>query len=281
MPYNAAVYRVFIASPDDVSTERRIVRDVLDEWNTVHSLKENVVLLPVGWETHSYPEMGDNPQNILDKQMLSNADLLIGVFGNRLGTPTEKYQSGTVQETNEHIDSGKPVMLYFSDCPVNPSEIDKNQRDELNKFKDEIRDKGYFKSYKSHDEFRSTLLRDISLIINDNLYFKLRPHNYQSTQNIQEPEIKLSEESKQLLITVYQNDSNIMYLQYLGGAVIQIGQKAFSTQEQNFTKLERALRKLVQLHFIEIISEGNGSISYKPTEDGAEYAEKLLMQHKQ
>ncbi|MDR2441764.1 MAG: hypothetical protein LBE12_20585 [Planctomycetaceae bacterium] len=279
MPYNAAVYRIFIASPSDVLKERNIIRDVLDEWNTVNSLKESVVLLPVGWETHSYSEMGDHPQNILDKQILSNADLLIGVFWHRIGTPTEKYQSGTVQEIHEHIDSGKPVMLYFSDCPINPSEIDKNQREELDKFKDKIRDKGYFKSYKSRDEFRSTLLRDISLIIGDNPYFKLRPQHHQSAQDVQEPQIKISEEGKQLLIAAYQDDDvTIRFIRGLNRAEIQAGKKEFSANEQNFIRIEMALRKLADLHFIELINDKNGFALYKLTEDGAEYAEQLLTQ---
>jgi len=37
MPYQATVYKVMIASPGDVSLERSIVREVLNEWNFVNA----------------------------------------------------------------------------------------------------------------------------------------------------------------------------------------------------------------------------------------------------
>jgi hypothetical protein len=37
MSYNATIFKVMIASPGDVSMERGIVRDVLAEWNAIHS----------------------------------------------------------------------------------------------------------------------------------------------------------------------------------------------------------------------------------------------------
>ncbi|MFH4621427.1 hypothetical protein [Vibrio furnissii] len=58
MSFEAKVFNVMIASPGDVSSERAIIRDVIYEWNAVHSETRNIVLLPVGWETHSSPEMG-------------------------------------------------------------------------------------------------------------------------------------------------------------------------------------------------------------------------------
>ncbi|WP_198391594.1 hypothetical protein [Burkholderia ubonensis] len=61
MSYQATVYKVMIASPGDVAAERNIIREILNEWNTVHSEKMKIVLLPVGWETHSSPEMGAPP----------------------------------------------------------------------------------------------------------------------------------------------------------------------------------------------------------------------------
>ncbi len=65
-----------IASPGDVSSERSIIREVVYEWNVINSDTNNTVLLPVGWETHSSPDMGDRPQAIINKQILNGCDLL-------------------------------------------------------------------------------------------------------------------------------------------------------------------------------------------------------------
>lgn len=48
MSYEAKVFNVMIASPGDVASERTIIRDVIYEWNAVHSKSRNIVLLPVG-----------------------------------------------------------------------------------------------------------------------------------------------------------------------------------------------------------------------------------------
>ena len=48
MPYNARVLRVMIASPGDVAAERRTVRDVVTEWNHIHSEDRGLVLMPIG-----------------------------------------------------------------------------------------------------------------------------------------------------------------------------------------------------------------------------------------
>jgi len=46
--YPADVKKVMIASPGDVYQERRVIRDVVDEWNTIHAEDRHVVLMPVG-----------------------------------------------------------------------------------------------------------------------------------------------------------------------------------------------------------------------------------------
>jgi len=66
MSYLANTFNVMIASPGDVASERAIVRDVVYEWNAVHSNVRKIVLLPVGWETHSSPDMGAPAQQIIN-----------------------------------------------------------------------------------------------------------------------------------------------------------------------------------------------------------------------
>jgi hypothetical protein len=73
------------------------------------------------------PEMGDSAQSIINRTVLQECDLLVGIFWTRIGTPTEEYASGTVEEIERHIDSGKPAMLYFSSAPVMPDSVDPDQ----------------------------------------------------------------------------------------------------------------------------------------------------------
>jgi hypothetical protein len=66
LAYQATVYKVMIASPSDVVQERRVIREVIHEWNSIHAEDRGIVLMPIGWETHSSPSMGERAQEIIN-----------------------------------------------------------------------------------------------------------------------------------------------------------------------------------------------------------------------
>lgn len=128
MAYDAKVFNVMIASPSDVTSEREETRGAIYQWNAVHSNSRKIVLLPVSWETHAFPELGETPQAIINKQVLDKCDLLVGIFWIRIGTSTQDYPSGTVEEIERHMNAGKPAMLYFSNTPFDdPKSSDPDQ----------------------------------------------------------------------------------------------------------------------------------------------------------
>src|ERR1017187_7980774 len=151
-----------VASPADVSQERVIVRDVIAEWNAIHAYDRKTVLMPLGWETHATPEMGDRPQAIINGQLLKDSDLLVAMFWTRVGSPTGAAQSGTVEEIEEHIGAGKPAMIYFSSAPVRPDSIDNDQYSALQAFKESLRVRGLFEKYESLSEFRIKFARQLA-----------------------------------------------------------------------------------------------------------------------
>ena len=128
--YRANVYRVMIASPSDVPNERKIAREVINEWNTLHSSHRNIVLLSLLWEYNTVPASGQRAQGIINDQLLKHADLLVGIFWKRIGSNTGKAISGTVEELETHVNNGKPAMLYFSDAHL-PQDFDREQYDAL------------------------------------------------------------------------------------------------------------------------------------------------------
>lgn len=116
MAFRSTTYSVMIASPSDVVQERRQIREVIHEWNSIHAAERGVVLLPVGWETHTAPAMGDRPQALINEQIVRECDLLIAVFWTKIGSPTGEEISGTVEEIKKHLDAGKPTndLLFES-----------------------------------------------------------------------------------------------------------------------------------------------------------------------
>lgn len=161
MPYQATIYRVLIASPSDVPDERRAIPEAIYAWNDLHSVDMAVALLPVKWETHATPEMGDRPQAIINKQIVQECDVLVGVFWTKLGTPTGKAESGTVEEIKEFRAKDKPVLLYFSSAPVHPDSVDLDQYNRLQAFKKECYASGIVFPYSSVDELRGLLHRHL------------------------------------------------------------------------------------------------------------------------
>ncbi|AKM43090.1 hypothetical protein NL30_25090 [Burkholderia contaminans] len=249
MSYQATAFNVMIASPGDVASERAIVRDVVYEWNAVHSTSRRVVLLPIGWETHSSPEMGEPAQAIINKQVLSKCDLLVGVFWTRIGTPTERHLSGTVEEIEEHIAGGKPTMLYFSSQPVVMDTVDIDQVQRLKKFKESCQSRGLYQSYDSHGDFKDKFYRHLQLKVNEHPLFKTsideEPHGEIVGSRTQLP--SLSAEARVLLKEASRDPGGtIIHARYIGGTGIQTNGKNLipSDERREVAKWEDALEQL-------------------------------------
>jgi hypothetical protein len=139
------VLNVLIASPSDVSEEREAVVEAIHDWNAPHARPDtlNILLNPIRWETHSYPESGDRPQALLNRQIVELGDILIGIFGARIGTPTGAADSGSIEEIEQFRKAGKYVALYFSNAPV-PRDADRQQLDALESYREaRMRDTKY------------------------------------------------------------------------------------------------------------------------------------------
>lgn len=229
MSYTATVLKVMIASPSDVASERNIVREVLSEWDVIHSESRRLVLLPIGWETHSIPEMGDRPQALINKQILKDCDLLIGVFWTRIGTATGQYDSGTIEEIEEHIKAERPVMLYFSNSPVVPDSVDASQYAKLKTFKDQCKSRGLYESYSDLGDFRSKFYRQLQLKINQ--AWKSSDQEDRTTVLLdKQPELvlRISREAQVLLKACAADaEGHVLHIPHLNGVLIQVGEKNF------------------------------------------------------
>ncbi|MBT2921455.1 DUF4062 domain-containing protein [Vibrio anguillarum] len=249
MSYEAKVFNVMIASPGDVSSERAIIRDVIYEWNAVHSESRNIVLLPVGWETHSSPEMGGQAQEIINNQVLDRCDLLVGVFWTRIGTPTTEYASGTVEEIEEHIKSAKPAMLYFSSQPVALDTVEPEQYAQLKAFKESCQNRSLYESYDSRSSFKDKFYRQLQLKLNQHPLFQTTSISTPvDVVQSKTPLPQLSDESQILLKEANQDrNGTVMHLRHLGGTNVQTNSKNFieSNERREVARWEAAIDELV------------------------------------
>lgn len=250
MSYPAKVFNVMIASPGDVASERAIIRDAMYEWNAVHSASRNIVLLPIGWESHSSPEMGDSPQTIINEQILDKCDLLVGVFWTRIGTPTKEHPSGTVEEIESHISSKKPAMLYFSGQPVVMESVDLDQYQELQAFKKSCKNRGLYESYDSHADFKDKFYRHLQLKLNQHEMFlgvdaeEIEAEPIRSSTTLP----SLTSEARTLIKEASLDPhGHILCLRVIGGTHVQVNGKDMvaGNERREVAKWEAAIEELV------------------------------------
>ena len=241
MSYISEVYNVMLASPSDVNEERQVAREIILDWNNINSASRSIVLLPIAWEYNSVPTMGDRPQEIINKQVLKNADLLVGIFWTRIGTPTGKAVSGSVEEIEEHIASGKPAMLYFSNKPVVPSSINQEQYQAVEKLKKEYQTKGLTDNFDTVDDFKTKFQRHLSIKLNNDKFFV----GYKSEEvdetlsgfNNKKLSNSLSSQARSLLIeATNDSDGQILRLDVIEGLEIQTNGKQFVKENDGKSK---------------------------------------------
>jgi hypothetical protein len=275
MAFPASVVKVMIASPGDVEEERQIAREVLYDWNCVHAEEKKAVLLPIGWETHSTPEMGDRPQAIINKQILLSCDILVAIFWTRLGSPTGKAASGTAEEIEEHLNAGKHAMLYFSSKPVSLDRVDRQQYAALEEFKAAYIQRGLVDKYTTNDEFRNKLYRHLVQTMNRVRFVP----EYVDSEHMLEVNADmpvLSETARTALLEASVDPSgNILRADFDGGLAFLINGKEFP-EEQNPRSMARWEAAIQELENSNLLIDRKGLREvFHVTEEGYRVAEIL------
>jgi hypothetical protein len=152
MPRSSLVYDVLIASPTDVADGRQVLSDVIRDWNSANFGNRGIMLRELRWELDSVPGEGPAQWNI-NKQLVDGADILLGLFWTRLGSPTRSGLSGTVEEITRSRARGKQVLLYFSEAPI-PWRHDAEQLRLLREYRESLKDELYYWPFSALEELR-------------------------------------------------------------------------------------------------------------------------------
>lgn len=120
-------------------------------------------------ETDVYPGFGASPQDVINEQINDDYDVFIAMFWGKIGSPTHKAESGTLEEFNraygkyavdkESVD----IMVYFKDQPIPPSKIDFEQLKNIQELKVELGEKGgLYWLFENTEDFESLLRSHLS-----------------------------------------------------------------------------------------------------------------------
>jgi hypothetical protein len=268
MGFQANILNVVIASPSDVPTEREIVTDELLRWNAANGSSRRLLLQPVKWETHSSPQMGAHPQHIINERLLMDADIVVAVFGTRIGTATPDFISGTVEEIKRQVAAGKLAMLYFSRVPVDPTTIDQGQWAALQTFREACRSGGLYAEFASHEQLKTDFGHHLSLELNKPKYLWLALPDVEVTPA--EPDLS-AEERRLLLAATADRHGQIHTGTTMGGFYIQASDENFvEDSPRSAAQWKRVLKRLNELGYLEQVSES----IYELTEEGYARADK-------
>ncbi|EAG2315646.1 DUF4062 domain-containing protein, partial [Listeria monocytogenes] len=126
-------YNILLSFPSDVTQELKVIETVFERFNNFAN-GMGIGIKSKHWSKDIYPAAGQRPQSIINKQIVDESDAIICIFWTRFGTPTGDFGSGTEEEMERLLSSGKQVFLYFSHIGINPREIDPEQMEKVKAF---------------------------------------------------------------------------------------------------------------------------------------------------
>jgi hypothetical protein len=267
------IARIFIASPSDVMEERNEACSVIGEWNAANSLTRSVILEPVRVETHSQVTQGAHPQDLINGQLLERCDLLLAILWSKIGTPTLKDASGTIQEIREfaELKGHDKVLLFF--CNRNfPYSTETSQIDAVKQFKNSVKDKGLYREFESVPDFARAFRQQLDITMNG----LIPSEEGQQDLAAETKEVTLSPEACTLLIAAsLESRGTITNSRSSSGHQVAANRVCYSqgNDGRSESRWEGAIELLEQYSYIEDL--GYKREVFKLKAEGFEAADKL------
>jgi hypothetical protein len=173
--------RIFAASPGDVAAERDALEEVVAGLNQTLGRRLDLVLELVRWETHAWPGFGADAQDVINGE-IAPYDVFVGIMWKRLGSPTTRAASGTVEEFERAYEGWRAharphLMFYFRRAPFyseRPEELE--QFHSVLKFKQSLSERGGFLcEYTAVEDFKQHAHRHLYLHLSE-----AHPHSQSS-----------------------------------------------------------------------------------------------------
>ena len=167
------VFKCFIASPSDTSEERDICEKVFDEINRGIGVPYNFIIQSLRWENDVHPGVGEDGQDVINKQIVDKYDLFIGIMYMKFGSPTKRAESGTEEEFNIALkraieQKNFEIMFYFNDASIQPSRMNLDQYTKVKAFRDEVVGKNcMYSMYNGKEDFAAKLRINLNQYFND------------------------------------------------------------------------------------------------------------------
>jgi anti-sigma regulatory factor (Ser/Thr protein kinase) len=146
------------------------MRDIVEELNLGVADSRGIVLELVEWETHSWPGVGLDAQDVINHQ-IDVPDIVIGIFWKRLGTETGRAASGTVEEIENALSlraagHSIEVLVYFNEQHFFPRAEDLEQVARVLQFRRQLASRGLLtSSYEGLEDFKAKVRVHLTQIV--------------------------------------------------------------------------------------------------------------------
>lgn len=165
MPKALTRYTVLLSAPGDAARECDIADEELQKINRTHSGETGIEFYPTDWKRDSRADSGDEPQKLLNKQIVEDADIILAIFKERFGTPTSQYGSGTEEEIVLGLEMGKRVLVYFWEPGDGFAPSDVDQFAKITELKQRLQDKTVYKTFDDDVKLGSSIRHDFTKML--------------------------------------------------------------------------------------------------------------------
>jgi len=174
--------KIFLASPSDVAKERKYVEEVIDEINRTIAPSKSVILELIS-SKHTLPGYGQDGQSVLNKQMgtMKEYEIFLGIMWSRVGTPTQRAESGTIEEFQRAVRANKnhnkpEIWFYFRKLEAHLETTEKlEEAKKVVTFKEKVQRKALTHDYNNPSQFRDLFRENLSRWLNDRTNKTSRP----------------------------------------------------------------------------------------------------------
>lgn len=169
------VLRIFLASPGDVIAEREMIFGLKDDLDELIGKDKDLKFEIINWEKNTYPGKGEDAQDVINKQINDEYDIFLGIFWQRFGTPTSRFESGTLEEYEraktkfENDPENTHILMYFKSQEVNMYNLDLDQFKKVKEFRTRIsnEDGVYYNMFEKTEDLKKMLQLHITNLIRD------------------------------------------------------------------------------------------------------------------
>lgn len=270
------IYRIMIGSPSDIVEEVNIAKRIILKWSCTNAEVHQMVLLPLHWSDNSYPGVGQHPQKMLDRQLVDKSDMLVCIFGSKIGTATDTSDSGSIEEIEEHIKAGKQVMIFFK-RQGDLFHADVEQIKKLQDFRARIQNQAMWCEYEDAGQFNEFFSDKLTLFLNDNW---LKQTKATSTPDEPAIEDKYDDSEKKVFSRWANNqvDQLFMALHKRGGLEVHFGHHNgyFFSYGKEIAEYEDFMERLCADGLIKVSkTDEKGLNFYSITKKGYDFAQTL------